>query len=413
MHTEHTKKESLDLTNCITCCKNFESKEIEILKDVNWSRNKKGYSSIHSISSYLAMFAPSLPSYFIKKYSKENDIVMDNFSGRGTTALVCRELNRKFIGNDLNPYSYVLTKFKISKISKDELLTYLDVIEKKFKSSVFLNKRINYKDIIYKELSYYYSNDTLKQLLFLREEYGKKWISNNVIINGILAFALGLMHGPTRKNGSTIYFSVDMPNTISMSPNYVKNYCKKNNLKAPNVNIFSQIKNRIIQKFDNLLEKNYDAKMFYWDSTIENSNILDNSVNLVITSPPYLSIVNYTKSNWLKLWLLGFNRFELNKIELSDSLDFSNYILFIEKYLNAIYSKLKKNAKVCLVVGDVFDNNLIVKSWKSINEKVKYKFVEIYCDYYKQSKKVTNMLGKKSGKATKIDKVLVIEKYEI
>lgn len=410
MQVENIQKVDKNLKNCIACSKNFEFKNFEILTNVNWSRNKKDYSSIHSISSYLAMFTPSLPSYFIKKYSKENSVVMDNFSGRGTTALVCRELNRKFVGNDLNPYAYVLTKFKIDKILKNELLESLNDIEKKFKNSIFLNKVINYKNIVFKELSYYYSDSTLKQLLFLRENYGKKWINNNKNINGILAFALGLMHGPIRKDGSTIYFSVDMPNTISMSPNYVKNYCKKNKLKKPDVNIFSQIKDRIIKKFDNLLEKNYDAKMFYWDSRKENHYIQNNSIDLVITSPPYLSIVNYTNSNWLKLWLLGYNRFELNKIKLSDRFSFNEYISFIEEYLNSIYPKLKKDAKVCLVVGDVFDKNLIEDSWRQVEQKVKYKFIEIYYDYYNQSKKVTNMLGNRLGKATKIDKVLVIEK---
>lgn len=76
---------------------------------------------MHAISSYLAMFCPSLPAYFIEKYTKENDVVMDNFSGRGTTALVARQLNRKFIGTDLNPYAYVLTNFKISVLNKNIL----------------------------------------------------------------------------------------------------------------------------------------------------------------------------------------------------------------------------------------------------------------------------------------------------
>lgn len=356
------------------------------------------------------MFNPQLPSYFIKRYSKKNETVMDNFSGRGTTALVCRELNRKFIGNDLNPYAYVLTKFKVDKILKNELLTCIDEIENKYKNSYFINMKINYKDNVFKELKYYYSNTTLKQLLFLRENYGKKWKSNSKTINAILAFALGLMHGLTKKDGSTIYFSVNMPNTISMSPNYVKNYCIKNKLSTPNVDIFSQIKKRINEKYDDLLEKDYNAKVYLWDSTIENPNIKNNSIDLVITSPPYLSIVNYTKSNWLRMWLLGFDRFELNKIKLSDSLNFNDYILFIEKYLKAIYPKLKNNAKVCLVVGDVYNKKLIEDTWKLIQQKVKYEFVEIYYNCYKQSKKQTNMLNERCGKASKIDKILIIKK---
>ena len=125
-------------------------------------------------------------------------------------------------------------------------------------------------------------------------------------------------------------------------------------------------------------------------------------------------MVNYTTSNWLKLWLLGYERNFLNKeIKLSDKLKFDEYIHFIENYLNAIHPKLKNKAKVCLIVGDVFERQLIEDVWNIICSRVKYKLVEIYYDYnYSQSHKVTNMLNLKSGKATKIDKVLVIEKYE-
>ncbi|MDE5767105.1 MAG: hypothetical protein K2H56_01005, partial [Malacoplasma sp.] len=264
---------------------------------------------------------------------------------------------------------------------------------------------------IFKEIIHFFSIKTLRQLYFLRELYGKKWLENSNEINAILAFALGLMHGPTRKDGSTIYFSLDMPNTISMSPNYVKNYAKKNKLKKPDINIFSQIKKRITDKYDEILNENYDGKILLWDSTKINPYIENESIDLVITSPPYLSIVNYTQSNWLKLWLLGFDRNNLNEsIKLSDTLKFNNYIIFIKNYLNAIYPKLKNGSKVCLVVGDIFNVNLIEEVWQRIEKDVKFKFFEIYKNEYKQSKKVTNMLGNRSGKATKIDKVLVLKK---
>jgi hypothetical protein len=105
------------------------------------------------------------------------------------------------------------------------------------------------------------------------------------------------MHGPSRKNGDTIYFSVSMPNSISMAPNYVKNYVKKNNLKIPNVNVFKKIQNRINIKFDKILEKKFMGNIYNYNATKKNEYIKNNSVNLVITSPPYLSIVDYTKSN--------------------------------------------------------------------------------------------------------------------
>lgn len=271
------------------------------------------------------------------------------FSGRGTTALVCRELNRKFIGNDLNPYSYVLSKLKVLKISKNSIIRRINNMEKEFNSSIYSNINVlkNYKNL--NELKIFYSNKTLRQLIFIREQYGKKWrylSSSNI---AVVSFALGLMHGPMKYNGETIYFSLSMPNTISMAPNYVKNYSKKNNLKKPNVNVFSKIKDRVEKKYDEILNKDYDGKIYYSDSTIFNKNIKDNSISLVISSPPYMNIVNYTTSNWLKLWLLGFERINLKyEIKLSDNLKFKEYCEFIKKYLKNIYKKLKKMQKFAL-----------------------------------------------------------------
>ena len=183
----------------------------------------------------------------------------------------------------------------------------------------------------------------------------------------------------------------------------------------PQINIFDQLRNRVNSKFDeNLFKSKYDGKMFFQDATQPNKNIKNGSIDLVITSPPYLNIVNYTRSNWLKLWLLGYQRETLKeKIRLSNTLKFDQYISFIKNYLNAIYSKLKNKAKVCLIVGDVFETNLIETVWKTIEKDVKYKFIEIYYDTkYLQVHKATNMLNSKKGKATKIDKILVIEKWK-
>ncbi len=393
-------------------------KDLDNLKDpeiIKWNWSRTGgeirKSPLHSVASYLAMFCPALPEYFIGSYSKKGDLVFDPFSGRGTTALRSRELDRKFVGFDLNPYAFVLSKFKISKLNKKNLLEKLDFLEEKFilEHKSFYKKTYQKK---YIELLNYYHRNTLSMLIFFREKIGRSWKNNDFINNGILAFASGLMHGPSRKDGTTIYFSISKPNTISMSPNYVKNYVKKHNLKKINVNIFEKIRNRINEKYDKLLNEKYDGKIYLHDATKNNEKIKDNSVDLLVSSPPYLSIVNYTNSNWLKLWLLGYERKELKeKIKLSDNLKFDEYILFLEKFLNSIYPKLKKGAKACLVVGDVHDEKLIEKVWKKIENNVKYKFIEIYYDVsYLQTRKVTNMLNSKKGKATKIEKVLVIEK---
>lgn len=48
--------------------------------------------------------------------SDEGDLVVDTFLGSGTTAIVCRELNRRFIGYESNPKHYETSKERIKQI---------------------------------------------------------------------------------------------------------------------------------------------------------------------------------------------------------------------------------------------------------------------------------------------------------
>ena len=50
-----------------------------------------------------AAFPNELPNWFIKLFSKENDIILDPFMGSGTTLTVAEELNRNSIGIDIIP----------------------------------------------------------------------------------------------------------------------------------------------------------------------------------------------------------------------------------------------------------------------------------------------------------------------
>jgi len=47
-----------------------------------------------------------LIKYLIATYSNENDTVLDNTMGSGTTCLAAKELNRKFIGIEKDPKYY-------------------------------------------------------------------------------------------------------------------------------------------------------------------------------------------------------------------------------------------------------------------------------------------------------------------
>lgn len=86
----------------------------------NWLNRDKVYPTnvLHMATecnnkNHSATFPKELPKWFIKLFTKENDLVLDPFMGSGTTLLAARELHRNSIGIDILPEYYNLVKSKI------------------------------------------------------------------------------------------------------------------------------------------------------------------------------------------------------------------------------------------------------------------------------------------------------------
>lgn len=60
-----------------------------------------------------APFHKKLPEYFINLLTDEGDVVVDVFSGIGTTGIPCKEMNRDFIGMELNPQYAEFSKSRL------------------------------------------------------------------------------------------------------------------------------------------------------------------------------------------------------------------------------------------------------------------------------------------------------------
>lgn len=76
-------------------------KELDI--DVNslWIINERDKSGKHR-NIYHGNFIPQIPNQLIRRFTKENELVLDVFLGSGTSLYECESLNRKFIGLDIN-----------------------------------------------------------------------------------------------------------------------------------------------------------------------------------------------------------------------------------------------------------------------------------------------------------------------
>ena len=57
-----------------------------------------------------------LLEYLVKTYTNENDTVLDNCMGSGTTGIACKNLNRNFIGIELDENYFNIAKQRIEGI---------------------------------------------------------------------------------------------------------------------------------------------------------------------------------------------------------------------------------------------------------------------------------------------------------
>lgn len=83
---------SLDLKNW---------QELDINTDSLWLISARDKSGKHK-NIYHGNFIPQIPNQLIRRFTKEGDTLLEPFMGSGTTLFECENLNRKYIGFDIN-----------------------------------------------------------------------------------------------------------------------------------------------------------------------------------------------------------------------------------------------------------------------------------------------------------------------
>ncbi|MFN4227844.1 MAG: TRM11 family SAM-dependent methyltransferase [Candidatus Ratteibacteria bacterium] len=92
--------------------KEYEPKEFKLETTTIWSFPERGEWATHK-GNYRANWSPYIPRNLILRYTKENDLVLDQMVGSGTTLIECKLLNRRGIGVDINPDAIILTRNRL------------------------------------------------------------------------------------------------------------------------------------------------------------------------------------------------------------------------------------------------------------------------------------------------------------
>jgi site-specific DNA-methyltransferase (adenine-specific) len=367
-----------------------------------WKDHPKSWGhTFHPMCSYMAMFPPRLPHYFIQRFTNPGDRVLDPFSGRGTTPLQACVNGRIGIANDLNPLAFALSRAKVAPPDLDQALTRLDELQTGYRP-VDWPPTDDQADI-----SAVFHKATLQQLCYLR-----KMLMDEPVDNFIRAAILGIMHGKYRRKGDdSIYLSIDMPNTFSMSPRYIRNYVLKHRIESLDLDVFEKTRMRLKRLYRDPIPTT-TGEAYNLNARNLDQAVTSESVALIFSSPPYLKVIKYGLYNWIRLWFLGEDH-KVIDTTLDDGHNLNSYLTFMEETILSLERLLKPGGMCALVIGDVASPgkpaiNLAWAVWDHIAKKTVLQNVDIVDDYIADHTKVTKIWNARRGRATTIDRILVL-----
>ncbi len=408
-----------------------------------WKQQQRLWGhSFHPMCSYLASFPAALSHAFIARYSRPGDVVLDPFSGRGTTPLQACAEGRIGAGNDLNPLAHLLTAAKVDPPTGPEADTRMAALRLAWGRDAAawqdLALRVGAEpattqvpaagslagpmegiETVPLEVALAFHPRTLAQLLFVRST-----LRLDDRVDRFLAAALcGILHGK-----SASYLSEIMPNTFSMAPRYVRDFVARTDFRSPERDLFALLE-RKLHRLDRqppppmrglaLLGDARDAGTRFRESL--RARGLPTRARLVVTSPPYLRVVKYGYYNWLRTWFLGEDAREIDAT-LDDAHHRTPYLRFVRESLADLRTALADDAVVVLVIGDVeLDHGRPISSgiglagavWEAAAEPEGYRLAGIALDDVAAHRKMTRLWGDEAGRATKTDRILVLGASEI
>lgn len=365
-----------------------------------WTSQQRQSNSIHEIS-YRACFKAQLPRFFIEILTKKGDTVYDPFSGRGTTVIESAILGRNVVANDINPLSaiFVLPRLNIPRI-KD--------VEERLREIPITRGQDKF------DLSMFYHEKTQQEIRSLRSYLKKRKGAReeDEIDSWIRMVATNRLTGH-----SPGFFSVYTlpPNQAASRDGQIK-INKERNQTPP----YRNTKEIILRKTRTLLAdvtpalqrqlKTIAGKAKIMTGDARETAIKEESVDLSVTSPPFLDVVDYAGDNWLRCW---FNCLDVEedvaKITIHKSVDaWANFMLEVFRELFRI---TKGGGWVAFEVGEVRKGKVRLDEVViPIGEEVGFKCHGVVVNFQSFTK-TANIWGVSNNKrGTNTNRIVLFEK---
>lgn len=297
--------------------------------------------SLHEVAPYIGKMRPELAAWAIERVSTEGDTIYDPFCGSGTVLLEGALRGRRVIGADLNPYAELISRAKLSLLSRsktpdwEKLVNSLAPEVERHAQSVRVAGVPGWvKD--------FYHPETLRNIIAWRDillDRGEVYL---------LTCLLAIAHH-------------QRPGFLSYPASHTVPYLRTNKFpksEYPALYEEREVASRLIKKAKRSSRYIPSApSRRKWILGLEDAATWrpPRRVDAIITSPPYMGQLHYARDNRLRLWLLGYSDWEMLDKEVSPYAQ-----SFVEKMVRTFQNwshVLKRNGTLAILVGDTSNSS--------------------------------------------------------
>lgn len=309
-----------------------------------WTSAQRQAHSLHEVS-YRACFKPQLPAFFITRLTEPGQAVYDPFMGRGTTPVQAALMGRQPIGNDINPLSTLLTRPRLAPPELQCIARRLEEIP------------WNQGEISQPELLAFYSPQTLRLISALRAWLLERCPLDRLpdpVDDWIRMVAINRLTGH-----SPGFFSVyTMPPNQAVSAQSQRRINERRGQTPPD----RDVKTLILRKSASLRS---DGPMTPHPPALLGAGVAQStpaidssSVQLVVTSPPFLDIVQYADDNWLRCWFAGI---DVSSVAIANHRSEAGWQTMVRDTLTELARIVRPGGHVAFEVGEVRNGKVLLE----------------------------------------------------
>lgn len=346
---------------------------------------------LHQIAPYIGKMRPALARQLVLNYSGQGGWVWDPFCGSGTVALECRLARRNVIASDINPYACALTRAKLhAPRSKAGCLSRLEST-----ASILKDLPDDDRSEVPTWVRAFFHERTLKETRVLM----------SYLINRRQYFELGCLLGILhhQRPGFLSYPASHLVPYLRDQLFPPTEYPEAYSYRDP----IPRLKAKIARMLDSPLPPESARFRVLCRSALERY-LPPDSVDAMISSPPYMDTLDYARDNRLRLWFLGVSDHKtVKQMEIGKVSMFQAHMLVA---LQGIARAVKPGGACVLVLGDLRRGSATRDIPAMISCLVKNSIRELYLDRQWVECIPNDRRARRNGRATQNETIMVLRR---